>query len=183
MDRRASIRTMLYIAGGTLVLPACFRESGRASIELANLTVNEKDEVLLEQLVETLIPATDTPGGRKLLLHLFVLKMVDDCHGPEEQRSFMEGLHAFADWNRKELAGSFGVAEKEHREAFLKRINDAGDSAVKFLAITKRRAIQGYMNSEYVMTNLVKYELIPGRYNGYFPMEEADGKSGKIEQQ
>lgn len=173
MDRRASIRTMLYIAGGTLVLPACFRQSGRASIELANLVVSDEDEGLLEALVETLIPETNTPGGKDLLLHLFVLKMVDDCHGPEDQQSFTEGMTLFANWTRQELGVHFSEAKKDEREALLKRIDNAGDDAGKFFSLVKRRAIQGYMNSEYVMTNLVKYELVPGRYDGYFPMEQA----------
>lgn len=183
MDRRASIRTMLYIAGGTLVLPACFRQSGRASIELTNLVVSDEDEALLEAIVETLIPATDTPGGRELLLHLFVLKMVDDCHGPEDQATFAEGLSAFRSWARKELGNTFVDTDKEQREALLKHIDKADDTAAKFFALVKRRAIQGYMNSQYVMTNLVKYELVPGRYDGYFPVEQVtdDGTTGKIE--
>ncbi|MEC3879445.1 gluconate 2-dehydrogenase subunit 3 family protein [Parapedobacter sp. 10938] len=179
MDRRASIRTMLYIAGGTLVLPACFRPSGRTSIELVHLKVSEDDEALLEALVETLIPATDTPGGRKLMLHLFALKMVDDCHGPEEQQAFVDGVRAFADWSRNVLGSAFVEAEKEHRENLLKQIGEAGDAAGKFFSLLKRRAIQGYMNSKYVMTNLVKYELVPGRYDGYFPMETTDGATVK----
>ncbi|MGV3763186.1 gluconate 2-dehydrogenase subunit 3 family protein [Parapedobacter sp.] len=183
MDRRASIRTLLYIAGGTLVLPACFRPSGRASIELTNLKVSEDDEALLELVVETLVPATDTPGGRELLLHLFVLKMVDDCHGPEDQQSFTEGLTAFRGWTEKSLGVPFANALQEARESLLKRIEEADDAVGKFFAILKRRAIQGYMNSKYVMTNLVKYELVPGRYNGYFPMETADAEIVKMEGQ
>ncbi len=181
MNRRASIRTMLYIAGGTLVLPACFRQSGRASIELVNLKVSDEDETLLEILVETLIPTTDTPGGRELLLHLFVLKMVDDCHSPEDQQSFVRGLQSFDGWARNELGVPFGDAENERRERLLERIGDAGDAVGKFFSLLKRRTIQGYMNSQYVMTNLVKYELVPGRYNGYFPMETADGSTEKVE--
>lgn len=181
MNRRASIRTMLYIAGGALVLPACFRQSGRPSIELANLNVSDDDEALLEGLVETLIPETDTPGGKALLLHLFVLKMIDDCHGPEDQQSFVEGLRVFTTWAREALGVPFMEAGKEQREALLERIDDASDSVGKFFSLVKRRTILGYMNSQYVMTNLVKYELVPGRYDGYFPMERADGTTGNIE--
>jgi hypothetical protein len=35
-----------------------------------------------------------------------------------------------------------------------------------FFETFKSRAIQGYMNSEYVMKNKVIYKLIPGPYNG-----------------
>jgi len=35
----------------------------------------------------------------------------------------------------------------------------------------KRRVIQGYLNSEYIMKNKLKYELIPGRYLGAVKLE------------
>jgi len=170
MNRRAAVRTLLYIAGGTLVLPACFRESGKASIDLANLSISEDDEQLLAELTETLIPATDTPGGKELLLHLFVLKMVDDCHSPGEQEQFTKGLSVFSTWSRHELGKKFAEADADSRTALLNKVDENPDEALKkFFSITKRRSIQGYMNSQYVMTNLVKYELVPGRYNGYAP--------------
>ena len=170
IDRRRAIRTLLYIAGGTLVLPACFRESGKASIDVTNLSISEADEQLLEELTETLIPATDTPGGKELLLHLFVLKMVDDCHSPEEQEKFTNGLSAFSTWSKQELGTEFVTADAGSRTALLSKIGKSADEDLKqFFSITKRRAIQGYLNSQYVMTNLIKYELVPGRYNGYAP--------------
>ncbi len=173
VNRRAAIRTLLYIAGGTLVLPACFRESGKASIDLTNLAISENDEHVLAELTETLIPATDTPGGRELLLHLFVLKMVDDCHSPEDQQLFTKGLSAFSAWSRNELGTQFVDAEPDRRTELLGKIDESTDEELKqFFAITKRRAVQGYMNSQYVMTNLIKYELVPGRYNAYVEVNE-----------
>ncbi|GGC22452.1 hypothetical protein GCM10011386_12970 [Parapedobacter defluvii] len=170
MNRRTALRTFLYIAGGTLVLPACFRESGKASIDLTNLSISEDDEHLLAEVTETLIPATDTPGGKELLLHLFVLKMVDDCHTPEEQKQFTKGLSAFSVWSKQELGTGFTIADANSRTELLGKIGESTDEDLKqFFSITKRRTTQGYLNSQYVMTNLVKYELVPGRYNGYAP--------------
>jgi len=170
MNRRAAVRTLLYIAGGTLVLPACFRESGKASIDLTNLSISEDNDQLLAELTETLVPATDTPGGKELLLHLFVLKMVDDCHTPEEQDQFTKGLSAFSTWSQKELGSEFANTDVNSRTELLGKIGESTDEDLKqFFSIAKRRTIQGYLNSKYVMTNLVKYELVPGRYNGYAP--------------
>src|SRR5690606_18066954 len=100
------------------------------------------EEALLEALVETLIPATDTPGGRELLLHLFVLKMVGDCHGPEDQQAFSEGLGAFTGWARDVLGVPFVQAGKEDRQAVLGRIDDAGNSETRFFALVKMGAIR-----------------------------------------
>ena len=34
----------------------------------------------------------------------------------------------------------------------------------RFLAITKQFALQGYLNSEYFMTEIKPYELVPARF-------------------
>lgn len=168
MNRREAVRTFLYIVGGTLVIPGCFRQSGKVSIDLKHFSITEDDEQLLAELIETLIPATDTPGGKELLLHLFVLKMIDDCHGPEEQKQFTKGLLAFSTLSNKELGSKFGEADVSNRIRVLNKISESMNEDMRqFFSITKRRAIQGYLNSQYVMTNLVKYELVPSRYNGY----------------
>src|SRR5690606_10522779 len=127
MNRRAAVRTLLYIAGGTLVLPACFRESGKASIDLTNLSISEDNEHLLAELTETLIPTTDTPGSKELLLHLFVLKMVDDCHSPEEQKQFTKGLSAFSTWAEQELGTKFATTDANSRTALLAKIGESND--------------------------------------------------------
>lgn len=170
ITRRAAIRNLLIIAGGTMVLPACYRQSGSTTIALTHFTISEADEQVLAALGETLIPATDTPGSRELLLHLFVLKMVDDCHSPEDQRAFVQGLANFAKWADGKLGIAFQKASADEREALLRTIQDdhaMDETLSQFYALTKRRTIQGYLNSKYVMTNLVKYQLIPGPYNGY----------------
>ena len=44
---------------------------------------------------------------------------------------------------------------------------DENQKAVReFLSITKRFTIQGFMMSQYIMTEIKPYSLIPGSYNG-----------------
>jgi len=109
-------------------------------------------------VVEAIIPKTDSPGAKELNLHLFVLKMVDDCHSEEDQQRFLEGLK-----KAKSLKG------KSVDEVMDYVKNLPSDDA--FLALVKRRTIQGYLNSEYVMKNKLVYELVPGRYNGAVKIE------------
>ena len=169
MNRRAALRTMFYIAGGTMILPACFRESGSKTIALKNLTISEQQELILAEIGETLIPVSDTPGAKELLLHLFVLKMVDDCHSPDDQRAFSEGLDAFSVMQDTLSGKTFMELPAKSRALFLMNIADQNTEEVKaFYSIIRNRCIQGYMNSKTVMTDMKKYELIPGRYNAYY---------------
>lgn len=160
MNRRTAVKNLFIIAGGLALLPSCLREKGGASIVLTKLKVTSAQEDLLADLVEALIPETDSPGAKTLNLHLFVLKMVDDCHSPEEQKLFMEGL--------KNLKGG----EKDF-VTFWK--HKSGEDSSDFVKIVRRRSIQGYLNSEYVMTNKLIYELVPGRYNGALKIDRVNG--------
>lgn len=160
MNRRTAVKNLFIIAGGLALLPSCLREEGGASIVLNRLKVTSAQEELLADLVEALIPETDSPGAKTLNLHLFVLKMVDDCHSPEEQKLFMEGL--------KKL-------REEEKDFVIFWENESGAKGSDFAKIVKRRSIQGYLNSEYVMTNKLIYELVPGRYNGALKIDRVNG--------
>lgn len=153
-----------------MLVPSCIRESGKPSIDLVNLDLSDSDEGLLAEIVETIIPETDSPGAKTLNLHLFVMKMVDDCHSEADQLAFVEGLKAWDREAKQALGLTFGRADDTQRLAFVETVNRYADHVLAaFYRITKQRAIQGYLNSEYVMTQELVYELVPGRYNGYAP--------------
>lgn len=156
MNRRTAIRQLFIVAGGLAIASSCSTDSNAPSIELNNIKLTASDEELLSSLVEAIIPETGSPGAKALNLHLFVMKMLDDCYSEADQQAFLEGL------------------AKAHKE--LKKTDAVGylsalpDDDV-FRNILKRRTIQGYLNSEYVMKNKLVYELVPGRYDGAVKIE------------
>jgi len=176
MKRRLVIKNLLIIAGGIAILPSCSEKPGTASIQLVNLDVNADQENLLAEIAETIIPHTNGPGAKDLKLHLFVLKMVDDCHSAEDQERFIHGLNNINKFAQTKLNRSFQDASVAQRAQLLQTIENAKDTDQNirsFYSITKNRTIQGFLNSKYVMTDLKQYELVPGRYNGYFHVKQA----------
>lgn len=170
MKRRSVIKNLLIIAGGIAILPSCSEKSGGASIQLNHLDISADDEKLLAEIAETMLPRTDTSGAKDLNLHLFVLKMVDDCHSSADQQQFVSGLGKINSLCKERFKQSFVEATAEQKLQLLEEIHatDDIDKDLRTLYdITKRRTIQGFLNSKYVMTDLKQYELIPGRYNGY----------------
>jgi len=174
MKRRSAIKSLMIIAGGIAILPSCSNEPGKASIELKHLPVSADQEALLAAIAETIIPKNNMPGAKELNLHLFTLKMVDDCYSTDDQKTFMAGLNAVDKIANQKFGNSFSKCSTQQRTDLLNAIADENTSkeAHKFLSITKSKVIQGFMNSKYVMTDLKKYELVPGRYNGYFPVKQ-----------
>lgn len=176
MNRRSAIKNLAIVAGGILILPSCLQDQkkGKASIKLNKLDLDIDQENLLAEIAETIIPETNTPGAKSLKLHLFVMKMVDDCYEKEDQEKFVKGLKSLvesADEKYNKPFSTLSTKEKQELLLTIENSKDEKENTVHFYKIMKYRTIQGYMNSKYVMTNLVKYELVPGRYNGYFPIK------------
>ncbi|WP_156308225.1 gluconate 2-dehydrogenase subunit 3 family protein [Sphingobacterium endophyticum] len=158
MNRRTALKQMFIMAGGIMIATSCDFSSKSPSIQLNQIKLNHDDELFLAELVEAIIPQTDSPGAKELNLHLFVMKMLDDCTSPEDQKKFLDGLKAAHQVKGKPLA---------EQQAYLTSL----DKDDIFFNILKRRTIQGYKNSEYVMKNKLVYELVPGRYNGAYKIE------------
>ncbi|GHE41228.1 gluconate 2-dehydrogenase subunit 3 family protein [Sphingobacterium griseoflavum] len=153
MDRRSAIKQMFVLAGGMMIATSCSTDGNATSIILNNIKMSASDEALLADIVEAIIPETDSPGAKTLQLHLFVMKMVDDCHSPEDQELFLKGLKDAKDLSGKSIAETATYMQQlGPKDGFAKMI--------------KERTVQGYLNSEYVMKNKLIYELVPGRYDG-----------------
>lgn len=165
------------MAGGLALLPSCLRDEGKSTVLLKKISISLDQENLLAEIAETIIPKTDTPGAKDLKLHLFVLKMVDDCYEKTEQQQFIKGLDQLKEKSFDLFSKSFQKLTVTQKQSMLTDVQDAKNGSSEelsaFYKIMKDRTIDGYLNSKYVMTNLIIYELVPGRYNGYFPVKTA----------
>jgi len=176
MERRIVIKQILIMAGGLALLPSCLKEAGKSTILLKNINIDLDQENLLGEIAETIIPRTDTPGAKELNLHLYVLKMLDDCYSDLEQKQFVNGIEQLKDFVHHRHAKSFNklsITQRQNILLDLEKSKTLSPELFAFYTIIKQRTIKGYLNSKYVMTSLIKYELVPGRYNGYFPVKSA----------
>jgi hypothetical protein len=176
MERRLAIKQILFLAGGMALLPSCLRDAGKSSIALQTIDVSLDQEHLLADISETIIPETKTPGAKSLNLHLFTLKMLDDCYEKEDQELFFKGLDALQDRSESQFSRSFQkltVPEREQLLVAIEKDQQAEPAIKKFYDIMKSKTIEGYLSSKYVMTNLVVWELVPGRWNAYYAVKSA----------
>ena len=175
MKRRSAIRNLTIITGGFLLLPSCKSTPGKATVNFKNFNITADQENLLAEIASTIIPATNIPGAKEVGAHLFVLKMLDDMYEKEVQQNFITGLDNLDAETKKQYAQNFAKGSVgEKRKVLLDIVNKKGYSkeVFDFFAIMKQRTVQGYLNSKYVMTNVIKYEFIPShQYNGYYPVK------------
>ena len=179
VNRRSAIRQLFCISAGVLILPACMEDKAKSSILLKKMHVSAEQEKLLEELAETILPKTSTPGAKDLYAHLFALKMLDDCYKEEDQKRFVHGMEQFDKKARAELEISFVKANPGQRQAFLKKVEtqkDTNDDMTYFYFTAKGLTIQAYTTSEFYLTRVHVYEMIPSRYHGCVPVKALSTK-------
>jgi hypothetical protein len=183
MDRRQTIKALGALAAsnfaGTSVLAdflgvaASIRDRGA---EWAPKLLSPEQAKLLPELVETIIPRTDTPGARDALVHVFVDLFVADCYPADRRAMFLEGLEALeresqATYGRKgiELTGDERLAlmTRLERESFEK--NEPAERS--FIRSLKWLTLLGYFSSRPGATEAAEYEHAPGPYRGCIPLE------------
>lgn len=174
MNRRYAIRQMVAVSAGMLILPSCLDDRTKASFLLKNFELTAKQENLLAELAETIIPKTTSPGAKDIYAHQFVMKMMDDCAGKEDQLKFVSGLAAFEKFAKEKAGASFLEADHVQRSRVLEELEkqkpeDSEQAA--FYRKVKGLTIRAYTSSKYYLTKVQVYELVPGRWHGCVPVK------------
>ncbi|WP_224996734.1 gluconate 2-dehydrogenase subunit 3 family protein [Cesiribacter sp. SM1] len=175
MNRRIALKNMALVAAGLLVLPGCDTSGWKeTAVQATDPLLSAKQEGLLAEIVETLIPTTDTPGAKELKVHAYVHKMVADCFEVDAQEVLIKGLDTTEQLADKKYNKAFAAASMEEKTAILEQMSKSDEATQKdFYELVKGLTIRGYMTSEYVMTNITKYEMVPGRYHGCVPVQSS----------
>ena len=97
IDRREMLRRVGLLLGGTALasetalLGAC-RPRSVALAEPAGTPFTREEIAWLDEVAETILPATGTPGAKAAQVGAYMAVTVTDCYTPEQQRLFREGM-------------------------------------------------------------------------------------------
>jgi hypothetical protein len=108
----------LAFTGGNTLLAAV----ERARPVLAGGAVGEfrvQDVAFLDEIAETILPATKTPGAKEAKTGAFIALMVTDCYSPEQQKVFREGMRKVDDGCRRAHGALFMESTPQQRLALL----------------------------------------------------------------
>src|SRR4051812_10711455 len=192
LTRREAIKRMAILMGASVVGPRLL--AGNFGLQTP-LDFSDVEIALLDEIGETIIPATAIPGAKATGIGAFIATMVADCYSPSAQKVFRDGLAKLpADYEAR-FGEKFTGGQAEHRTQFL---NELDAEQRKHTAATKRKldefskvvatedvsphyfrmmrelTILGYFSSEIGSTKAVRYLEVPGRYDGNVPYKKGD---------
>jgi hypothetical protein len=117
----ALLGTVTFI-GGTSLLTACEQRSGAAD-GTSGASFSADDVAFLDEIAETILPETSTPGAKAAKTGAFMALMVTDVYSPADQKVFRDGMRKIDEESRKANNATFMQATPQQRLALLERLD------------------------------------------------------------
>jgi hypothetical protein len=182
MNRREALKATTALVGGVLVtstgvLVACGRDDGEREPRksaTAPAVLSADDQALVEDIADTLLPATaSSPGAKAAGAGAAINLLLTDCYEPEAQQRVVAGLKAFRAACGARCGGGFASLAQGAREALLREVDTEAQKLenTHWFSLVRELALRAYFSSEVGMTQALRYVQTPGRWEGCVPLE------------
>jgi hypothetical protein len=196
MNRRDALARVAIIMGGTIIGADYFLTSCSSPTKEKATATNTKqapakeesfltpDQVnFLDEVGETILPTTKTPGAKAAHVGQFMAVMVRDCYEPNDQKVFLQGIAQLDADSKKKTGKAFLESTPAERTAFLTALDkeqqaysatQPKDAPNHYFRMMKQLTLLGYFTSEVGATQALRYLPVPGRYDGCVPYKKGD---------
>lgn len=198
MNRREAIKKAALLTGGVIAAPSLL--SMLQSCTRANrltwqpLFLNDGQVLFISAFVDTLLPATDTPGALDVKADIFIDRFfakVYDENAQQQARNDIDQLNAGAvvkygdtfvnlssEDKKKYLTDREKESGKYRKNVWGTPVGDQ-DEPPGFYKSLKSLALWAYFSSEKVGEEILVYDPVPGTYSGCIPFSDV-GKSWSL---
>lgn len=178
MDRREAIKHVtallggVALAGGGGLLAAVERAHARAATPRGQVgAFTAQDIALLDEVADTILPDTKTPGAKAAHVGAFMALMVTDTYEDTNQTIFRDGMRKLneASFMAKTPAERLALLEQLDREQ--KTYMDARERGAPphYFRLMKELTLLGYFTSEIGCTQAMRYVESPGSFEPCVP--------------
>src|SRR6185503_4106294 len=135
--------------------------------------LTDRQMAIVRVIADTIIPRTDTPSATDVGTHQFINVIVAEYANDDERKAFLGALDtidsraravnngtAFADLSPEARGKELDVLEKGDRNV---------EPSQSYWRL-KSLVVHGYFTSERVMKDVLKVQVMPGRFDGSVPV-------------
>jgi len=186
MDRRELLKMVALLNGGAVIGGEVFLSGCTNNDKTATTTTgafSNDDIAFLDEVGETILPKTNTPGAKEAQVGAFMTVMVNDCYNEADQKTFREGMKKLDEASNKLNNASFikSTAEQRHnllvnldKEAKDHQKNKKQDDPSHYFTMMKQLTLMGFFTSKPGATQALRYVAVPGKYEGCIPYKKGD---------
>jgi len=127
MDRREAVKYISILMGSAVIgadafLSGC--KTNNAPSKIADL--KPEDIAYLNEIGETILPRTSTPGAKDAKVGEFMQVMVRDCYEEADQKAFLEGMDKLNEASNKKFSKDFmGITPQQRHDLLVDLDNEA----------------------------------------------------------
>ena len=194
MNRRDALARVALLMGGTIIgadyfLTGCSSDTSTKDKPQAKAKGKPKDLLdaqqvaYLDEVADTILPATKTPGAKAAHVGSFMAVMVRDCYPPADQQAFLKGIKQLEDASQQQNGQGFLASTPAQRTALLTALDAEQKQYSKtkkieapnhYFRMMKELTLLGYFTSEVGATQALRYLPVPGKYDGCVPYKKGD---------
>jgi hypothetical protein len=184
MTRREALARLMAITG-TMAIGAELFLTGCRAPDARNRTepLTPAEMALLDEVAETIIPTTSTPGAKAAGVGPFIAATATRCYDDATYASFRGGLAKLDRASRKRNGKTFVESTASERTALLNELDKeqrqhsrerSDDEAPHYFRLMKELTLVGYFTSEIGCTKALRYVETPGSFDGDVPYRKGD---------
>ncbi|MEJ1221640.1 gluconate 2-dehydrogenase subunit 3 family protein [Sediminicola sp. 1XM1-17] len=209
MDRRIALKNIGLSLGYVVAVPTLVSLvqscKDKPAMEWAPSFLTKDQGAALMNLVDLILPKTDTPSATEVNVHMFIDKFAYEVMEPKQQEFFKmsmgnfldkalkdSGKETLADLTAEDLEPSLSQALKVTKEQEIENFEiitsyqeaiengqtaelDASIGSFAFANNLRGMTIWAYKSSEYVGEEVLAYLPVPGEYIGCGELQELTG--------
>lgn len=174
MDRREAVKTVSMLLGGAFaassgLLSAVERAHARAAHPGQVGAFTAQEIALLDEVADTILPETKTPGAKAAHVGAFMALMVTDTYDERQQGVFRDGMKQLTGFMELAPAQRLARLEQLDREAKSYMDSRAQGAPPHFFRLMKELTLLGYFTSEIGVTQAQRYRETPARFDPCVP--------------
>ncbi len=184
MTRRDLLQNVAILLGGSIVGESVFSISGcKSTDKQVNALFSESQVAFMNEIADTILPATTSPGAKEAKVGNFMAVMVLDCYEPKNQQVFIDGLKKIDELSEKQFSTSFVKADAKQRTELLTALDKeqkeyqakkTKEEPSHYFRMMKELSVLGYFSSKEGATQALRYLPVPGKYDGSYPYKKGD---------
>src|SRR5271170_6971172 len=102
MNRRDAIGKVALLMGGAVIGAEFFISGCKSTSTQVSDLFDTNHVAFLNEVADTILPTTSSPGAKAANVGQFMAVMVRDCYTPADQKTFLEGLSKLDDASKKQ---------------------------------------------------------------------------------
>jgi hypothetical protein len=178
MNRREAIKQVTAMLGGVVFVGSgdllTAVEHAHARVTAARKRIGAftaQDVALLDEVADTILPETKTPGAKAAHTGAFMALMVTDTYDDQQQTIFRDGMRKLGEaaFMTKPPAQRLALLEQLDREQKAYMDSRAQGAPPHYFRLMKELTLLGYFTSEIGCSQAMRYRETPGRFDPCVP--------------